>query len=206
MERDEGLLERPCDNSRSGLTMSDFCPRSLGRPPIVNNDPQNTTAFLHHQQSLASGANVSQVFVTTQLFTSPVIGKSEHQHPLPQVTPESPVIQSAVIQSPDWFDDHHQESYLSEPVPNNSSPKIMSSQDNSRVKERPAYFVLEDELADMSRLSEGHEDLKAFGKWMMLITKGVMSASHTCPDSEGRLRDFSDEVGAMFSKGEPPSC
>jgi hypothetical protein len=191
--------------SRSGLTMSDFCPRSLGLPLIVYNYPQYTTAFLHHQQSTAMGANISQMVVTAQLFTSPVIGKTDKQHPLPQVTPESPVTQSApespFIQSPDWIADHHQD-----PSPDSSSPMMLSSQDNSRLKEKPAYFVFKDELADMSRLSEGHEALEDFGKLMMLITKGVMSGYHTFPDSRERVRDFSVAAGVMFSEGEPPSC
>jgi hypothetical protein len=85
--------------SSSCLTMNRFCPRSLGRSPILHNYPERSTVYLHHWQSTAMGANVSQLVVTTPSFISPVVGKSDPmQMPTPKspvtTTPESPVIQT----------------------------------------------------------------------------------------------------------------
>jgi hypothetical protein len=94
--------------SSSCLTMNHFCPRSLGspaRPPILHNYPERSTVYLHHWQSTAMGANVSQLVVTTPSFISPVIGKSDPMQPPTfkspvTTTPESPVIQTLDARRP----------------------------------------------------------------------------------------------------------
>jgi hypothetical protein len=76
--------------SRSGLTMSDFCPRSLGLPPIVYNYPQYTTAFLHHQQSTAMGANVSQMVIYHRK-TKKLRVHQHHNNAMNRLLPTDPI-------------------------------------------------------------------------------------------------------------------
>jgi hypothetical protein len=108
------------------------------------------------------------------------------------------------------LDDHHQDGEVSEPVPNDSAQKITFSQDDSRVKEKPTYVDVKDQVADIctdiSRLSEGHEDLEEFATCVMLLTRRVISESHSCPATREQMRDFSRQTRAMFSKNQPPSC
>jgi hypothetical protein len=167
--------------SCAGLTMNDFRPRSLGLQPIIYNYPWCTTGYLHHKQSTVLGANVSQVLVTTQLFTSPVIGKSDPC--LPLVTPECPIIQSQEVRPP---------------------PNSPFQDDDSGAKKRPAYFHIKDELTDISRLTEGHGPAEDFVRWGLHFMKGVVSGSHSCPARSAQMEEFSRQAEAMFSKGQPP--
>jgi hypothetical protein len=188
------------------LTMNDFCPCSLYRPPIIYNYTEELRANLHHQWSPALGANVSQVSVSTQSFTSPVIGKSD---PLPLVTPAFPVIQTQAVLPPpdspppdDWKDNcHDDDGDVSVLSPN----EISFSSVESQGKKRPAYFDLKDDLSDMSRLSEGHEHAEEFIRCNMLVTKALLSASHSNPIIKKQMEEFSSQIRALFSEGEPMS-
>jgi hypothetical protein len=197
--------------SCSELTMNDFCPCSLNRPPIIYNYKEEVTANLHHLWSPALGANVSQVLVTTQSFTSPVIGKSD---PLPLVTPEFPVIQTQDLQRslPDsppqdcWNDSGHEDDGdLSEVSPNESTNMISVCSVESHGKKRPAYFDFKHDLSEMCRLSEGHEHAEEFIRCNLLVTKGLLSASHSNPSIKKRMEEFSKEIRALLSEGEPTS-
>jgi hypothetical protein len=51
----------------------------------------------------------------------------------------------------------------------------------SHGKMRPAYFDFKDDLSDMFRRSEGHEYAEEFIRCNYLVTKGLLSASHSNP-------------------------
>jgi hypothetical protein len=164
--------------SCSGLTMSDFRPSSLGLPPLAYNYPEATAKYLRHQQSTALGANVSQVLVTTPLFTSPILGKADsEENPWPQVTPESPLLQ----------------------------PPSSPYQDDSQADGQRHYFVAKDHLADISRLCEGHDHLEKFVDQLLLLAKGVISGSHSCQQTREKIENFSSQYTATFSQGQPAS-
>jgi hypothetical protein len=134
--------------SSSSLTMNHFCPRSLGRPPVLHNYPEWSTAYLYHRQSTAICANMSQLVVTTPSFTSPVIGKSD---PMQLSTSQSPVIQSRNAVQDDWIGHGCQEEATSpaigkpDPLPlvTQHSSAILLSPDDPQVK-KLAFFHVRD--------------------------------------------------------------
>jgi hypothetical protein len=145
--------------------------------PIVIEDLRVETVKLGQSMpstdiNLSSVRNLNQYGVALNGDPSPVIGKSHHQHP------ESPVIQSLDVLPPpdfpsqeDLIDDHHhhQDGEASEPMPNDSAQKNTFSQDDSRDQE------FKEHLADISRLSEGHEYAEEFVSWAMVLFKGVLT-------------------------------
>jgi hypothetical protein len=212
--------------SSSCLTMNHFCPRSLGRPPILHNYPGWSTVYLHHQQSAALGANVSQLVVTTPSFTSPVIGKAD---PVQLPTSESlgttllgTTLESTHSPPPpvSSFQDRRigncrcqQESYSPAigmpdpflPLVTPESAVNTFSLDDPQAKKRPAYFHVKDELTDICRLSEGHEHAEEFASCALLLIRGALSGSHSCPTKRAQMEEFSRLTRAMFSNGQPPS-
>jgi hypothetical protein len=194
------------------LTMKNFSPCSLGRKPILHNYPEYTTNSLHHRQSAAMGANMSQLVVTTPSFTSPVIGKSDPM--------QLPTFKSAVTPLPDspfndsWIRNGCQQESTSPAIGTSSDPLprvtpeslvIPFSLDDPQVKKKPAYFHHQDELNDLSRLTEGHEDVEKYVSRMLLLMKCAISGAHSCPIQMAQLNDDSREASAMFSNGQKPS-
>jgi hypothetical protein len=176
--------------------------KSTEMPIGIKNLRVETVKLGHSMQSteinLSSMRNrfCQQYGVALKGDPSPIITKSELQHPWPIVTPESLAIQSLDVLPPpvpsqdDCFDDQHQDGEVSEPLPNDSTQKITFSKDDSRVKERATY-------------GQGFEE---FASCLMLLGREVMSGAYACPTSREQMRDFSSQTRAIFSKRQPPTC
>jgi hypothetical protein len=70
------------------------------------------------------------------------------------------------------------------------------------VKKRPALFNVEDEATDICRLSEGNEHAEEFVSWSLLLIRGALSGSHSCPTQKAQMADFSRQTRAMLSNGQ----